>query len=356
MKVKKVLSSFLTVALSIGMLIIPTRAAVKQYIDVEVIKAEERVSYMIPNKEDTLQYVFTSKSQGKWIQIHPQEEGILRVSEGVNVYDKSKKIITGVKDTEDGDIFIKNVNKTDTFYIKLPEVIEKKVIIMAYIKKDNVVALKNNILYTQSGKNQKIYQTFNITKRSAQNIYVAPVSYNGADVSFYVQRNEKRKWVSVTKVLKSVANDHVQKEFVTALKKGRYRLVSKAAENQVYQINLTNIPITSKYQTKKSKAQKVKLGTQKTNVYTDTEKASRYYRVYRKTANKKRYIKVRSDVTSGNIKIRIYKKGSSRCLKTMTLKQTQIRTYRLKNGRGTYYIKVSKSGPKMSGKYMVQYK
>ncbi|WP_409015821.1 hypothetical protein [Anaerostipes caccae] len=356
MKVKKVLSSLLTVVLLIGMLIIPAKAAVKQYVDVEVIKAEERVSYMTPNEEDTLQYVFTSKSQGKWIQIYPQEEGILRVSEGVNVYDKSKKIITGIKDTEDGDIFIKNVKKTDTFYIKLPDVVKERVIVMAYIKKDNVSTLKNNILYTQSGKNKNVYQTFNITKRSLQNIYVAPVSYNGADVFFYVQRNEKKKWVSVSKAMKSAANDHVQKEFATALKKGQYRLVSKAAENQVYQINLTNTPITSKYQTKKSKAQKVKLGTTKTNVYTDTEKASRYYRVYRKTARKKRYIKVRSDVTSGNIKIRVYKKGSNRCLKTMTLKPVQTKTYRLKNGKGTYYIKVIKSGSKMSGKYSVQYK
>lgn len=315
----------------------------KEIIDAGEIKVTEKET----------NYIFTAKSQGKWIPIKPQTEGILHTWS--QVYDCNKKLVVGIKDIDEDDNYIKNVKKTDTFYIKLPDSIEEKITVSDIVMiKDNIKTLEQTDSCTQSGQNKNVYQRFQMKKRGAQNFSFGCVNANGGAVSLYFQRNKKGNWSTVTKVMK-MSEDEVE-NFTVAMKKGQYRIVSKASDKQIYMFNMRNTTITSKYQTKKSKAQKVKLGTIKTNVYTDTEKASRYYRVYRKTASKKRYIKVHSDVTSGNIKIRVYKKGSNRCLKTMTLKPVQTKTYRLKNGKGTYYIKVSKSGSKMSGKYSLQYK
>ena len=88
---------------------------------------------------------------------------------------------------------------------------KQSISIQAYIKKDNVQKLDFNILYTQTGQNKNIYQTFDVSKRGVQKIYLAPVAFNGEDVTFYVQKNENGTWKSISKTMTSKANDHVKK-------------------------------------------------------------------------------------------------------------------------------------------------
>ncbi|MBS7007279.1 hypothetical protein [Anaerostipes sp.] len=356
MKIKRVFGVMLSLIILMGIIKVPVEASYIEYTDVEVIKAEEKISYMVPDKTKTIKYVFTKKSQGKWIPVQPQQDGILCIGEGTSIYDSNKKLVQNIKDTEDGGIFIKNVKKTDVFFIKLPDDMKENIVVNISIKKDNVPSLKNDILYTQSGQNKNIYQMFNVKKRSIQPIYVAPVCYNGSNVVFYIQKKNNGKWVSITQKMTVSANDHVQKEFYTGLKQGQYRLVSKAAENQIYQIRIKNSALTSKYQTKQTKAQKVKLKKTVTNLYTTTEKASRWYRMSRATSRYKRYVKMSVKNNSGKMKFTIYKKGRKKALKSYTLSGNSSKTYRLKNGSGTYYVKVSKSGSRMNGEYKIQYK
>ena len=356
MKVKKGFSVMLSFILLIGIFTIPVKASYVNYTDVDVIKAEEKISYMIPDKTKIINYVFTKKSQGKWIPVHPQAEGILCVGEEISIYDANKKLIQNIKDTEDGGVFIKNVKKTDEFFIKLPDDMKENIIVHIDVKKDNVKNLENNILYAQSGQNKNIYQVFNVKKRSIQSIYINPVCDNRSDVTFYVQKKNNGKWTSVTNKITVLATDHEKMTFYTGLKQGEYRLVTKGAEDQIYEIHLQNTVNTSKYQTKKSKAQKVKLKKTATNLYTTTEKASRWYRMSRTTSKYKRYVKMSVNNNSGKVKFTIYKKGRKKALKSYTLSGNASKTYRLKNGSGTYYVKVSKSGSKMNGEYKLQYK
>lgn len=356
MKCRKLIVTLLMLVLTTGVMISPSSVNAKDYVDAETVLAKEWITFLTEDAQLSDTYIFSQKSQGKWIPIKPQTEGILKVGNGISVYDKDKKPAKVIWGTEDKIAFIPNVKRTDTFYLKLPDKMTQNMTVNAVIKKDNVTPLETKILYTQSGQDRNVYQTFKVKKRGLQSFYIAPVCYNEKDVVFYIQRKEKGSWKTVTKELKSKAMDHEQTTFYLGLKAGEYRLVSKAGRDQIYQMNRDTKAISANYRTRKSKAQKVKLKTTKTNIYTPTEKASRWYRVYRKTSKYKRYVKMKVQNNSGKVKFTIYKKGRKKALKSYTLSGNKSKTYRLKNGKGTYYVKVSKSGSKMNGQYSIQYK
>lgn len=356
MKYEKKICFFITLFLCLGIWASPVRASTETSTDVEEISVEKKVNYLIPGKAENKYYKFTAKSQGKWIPIKPQAEGILCIGEEVQIYDKNKKPVSEIKGTEDQNLFIPNVKTEDIFYLKLPDRIEDDFTVYAYMNEDSVKVLQNDILYSQSGKNKNIYQEFRMKCRGKLSIYVQPVCYNDADVTLYVQRKDKDGWKTVVNTWKVRATDHTKKTMLIAQRKGTYRLVSKAASRQLYQIHISNKDVVAKYQTKKSKAQKIKLRTTKSNIYTATEKASRWYRVYRKTAKYKRYVRMSVNNNSGAMKFTIYKKGRSKAVASYTLKGNKSKTYRLRSGRGTYYVKVSKIGSRMNGQYSIQYK
>lgn len=356
MKRRKLIVILLMLVLTTGVMISPSSVNAKDYVDAETVLAKEWITFLTEDAQLSDTYIFSQKAQGKWIPIKPQTEGILKVGNGISVYDKDKKPAKVIWGTEDKIAFIPNVKRTDTFYLKLPDKMTQNMTVNAVIKKDNVTPLETKILYTQSGQDRNVYQTFKVKKRGLQSFYIAPVCYNKKDVTFYIQRKEKGKWKTISKTLRAVANDHEKTTFYYGLKAGEYRLVSKASKEQVYQMDRQGKSISANYKTKKSKAQKIKLKATKTNIYTPTEKASRWYRVYRKTANYKRYVKMSVKNNSGKMKFSIYKKGRTKAVKTYTLSGNTSKTYRLKNGKGTYYVKVSKSGSKMNGQYSIQYK
>ena len=316
-------------------------------------------------------YEFDKTMKGKFIKIVAEADGSLcvipSIDWNISLLDSDKKDIKGQKRAErDDGIYIKNVKRGDIFYVKIPTDYAR-VSLNAHIYPDNVSKIVKNKTYIQSGQNKYTYKYFEVSKRSKVEITVSPLFIDYKTHSYmYLQRKESGAWKNVTARQKGEADEHGRGYFVGGLKKGQYRIAVKTKENQLTEIRMdwnTNI---SKYQTKKSKAQKVKLKTTKTNIYTPTEKASRWYRIYRKTAKYKRYVIVRTENNSGKIKVAIYKKGRKKPIKTSVIssdgydpyKMTGKKkfTYRLKSGKGTYYVKVSKSGSKMNGQYSIQYK
>ena len=197
----------------------------------------------------------------------------------VSVYDKDKKAVATILDTEDQQVFVPNVKKGEVYYLKLADQIKDEFVATICVKKDNVTPLQTNILYTQSGQDKNIYQEFKTDKRSSQSIYLKPSNYSNKNVTFYLQKKEKGVWKTITNRMIAVANDHKRVTFDTGLKKGEYRLVSNAATGQIYQIALQNQPVSNKYQTKKAKAQTIKKGKTVRNIYTTSEKAARWYKV-----------------------------------------------------------------------------
>ena len=142
---------------------------------------------------------------------------------------------------------------------------------------------------------------------------------------------------------------------VYGLAKGNYRAAVKGKTGTPYLIGYVPETVVKKYKTKKSKAKKITLESFQTDLYTDTERASRWYRISRKTAKKKRYIEISTSMNSGKLKFTIYKKGRKKPLKIYKLSGQKERKYRLKHGAGTYYIKVSKIGKNTNGVYSIDY-
>ena len=261
------------------------------YQDAEEVKAQEHVSIMKMDASASDLFKFSTKSQSKWIPVYPQADGILEIGANVSVYDKDKKAVATILDTEDQQVFVPNVKKGEVYYLKLADQIKDEFVATICVKKDNVTPLQTNILYTQSGQDKSIY--------------LKPSNYSNKNVTFYLQKKEKGVWKTITNRMIAVANDHKRVTFDTGLKKGEYRLVSNAATGQIYQIALQNQPVSNKYQTKKAKAQTIKKGKTVRNIYTTSEKAARWYKV---KATKKQSIKISTNNNSGKLEVSIYKK------------------------------------------------
>ena len=306
-------------------------------------------------------YTFTSKSEGKLVRVNPQIDGTLCLDSGNTILDKNQKQLKLVQAEWDDCYYVRNVKKNDIFYVKIPENFYKEhgynFIVNAYVYPDNVPNMINKKTYIQTGKNKYTYKYFTLGKRTKSLIVAAPVIIDyKTHTYYYIQRKEKNRWKNITTVQKGEADEHGKAYSICGFKKGEYRIATKTADSQISFIRMENAPCTSKYSTKKTKAQKIKLKTTKMNIYTPTEKAPRWHRTYRKTSKYKRYIKMKVQNNSGKVKFTIYKKGRKKALKSYTLADNKSKTYRLKNGKGTYYVKVSKVDAKMNGQYTIQYK
>ena len=143
-------------------------------------------------------FKFSTKSQSKWIPVYPQADGILEIGANVSVYDKDKKTVATILDTEDQQVFVPNVKKGEVYYLKLADQIKDEFVATICVKKDNVTPLQTNILYTQSGQDKNIYQEFKTDKRSSQSIYLKPSNYSNKNVTFYLQKKEKGVWKTIT--------------------------------------------------------------------------------------------------------------------------------------------------------------
>ena len=382
-KVKTILSGILILVLG---LVVPVsiKGDENQYkdcTDVQEIQApfvKEIKSSIWKDPEGSNHYKFSSKMAGKYVKITPQGEGTLCLQvNGGTICDADKRIVNVSEAEWNSTYYIKNVKKDSVYYIKIGneynEGNQSNADMTVYICPDNVSQIESGKTYIQSAQGKYLYKYFTLKKRtkSVITMYPAIVDYK-THTYFYVQRKEKDGWKNITKRQTVEADEHGKHGAVFGLKKGQYRIALKSAamtsgkESQFTIISMKNSTLSDKYQTKKSKAQKVKLKTKRTNIYTPTEKASRWYRVYRKTTKYKRYITVRVENNSGKVKVAIYKKGRSKPVKTSTLfsdanapyerSGKKKLTYRLKNGKGTYYVKVSKSGSKMNGQYSIQYR
>ena len=198
------------------------------------------------------------------------------------------------------------------------------------------------------------YHEFFLKKRSMAMLPILP--FTDQKLSYNIQRKTKAGWKMLSKI--KTADDDYEKALsrsVYGLAKGNYRVAVKGKTGAPYLIGYAPKTVVKKYKTKKSKAKKITLESFRTDLYTDTERASRWYRVYGKSAKKKRYIEISSSMNSGKLKFTFYKKGRKKALKVYTLSGQKERKYRLKHGAGTYYIKVSKIGKNTNGVYSIDY-
>ncbi|WP_290756520.1 hypothetical protein [Anaerostipes sp.] len=310
---------------------------------------------VIPDEDG---YVYNSAWQGKTVKIYADQAGVLMIAGESDddveafgtLYDASGKEVREYR--KQGGL-IKSVPAGTVYSLKLPDKC-KSFTVEAILTTDHVKTIKPDDLYLQTGSGNYFHHEFTVKKRALVTQPSLPLS--GQRLSYNVQKKTKSGWKKLSKVKSAAASDEkALVQSIYGLSKGSYRVAVKIKSGEPYIVGYSTAPIPKKYKTKKSKAKKISLYSQMIDLYTDTEKASRWYRVNRKTAKKKRYIETAVVMNSGRLKISIYKKGRKKPLKTYKLSGQKEKRYRLKNGAGTYYIKVSKIGKNTNGVYSIDY-
>ena len=374
---KQLMGIFLSAALAAGSILVPVSA--KEKTDVtDLLKVKNRTEYNkgrraagknqaeihvkkyrsigeMPGEEG---YKYSSSWQGKTVKIYADQSGLLVIggeSEDMadacgTLYDASGK---EVKEYQKEGLLMKVVSAGTVYSLKLPEKF-RSFTVEADLMEDHQKVLRKNDSYVQTATGGYFYHEFTLKKRSMAMLPILP--FTDQKLSYNIQRKTKAGWKMLSKT--KTADDDYEKALsrsVYGLAKGNYRAAVKGKTGTPYLIGYVPETVVKKYKTKKSKAKKITLESFQTDLYTDTERASRWYRISRKTAKKKRYIEISTSMNSGKLKFTIYKKGRKKPLKIYKLSGQKERKYRLKHGAGTYYIKVSKIGKNTNGVYSIEY-
>ena len=236
-----------------------------------------------------------------------------------------------------------------TYYVRLPKDFTT-VFIAPFVIKDNPRKLSNEISYIQSGQGRYTYHSFTMGKRGTADITASPIVKQKTPVVFYVQRREGGRWKNIGRKQKSYFTSDTG-TVVYGLKKGSYRIAAKAGTDQGYSLCVIKTYISAKYKTKKKKAKTLKRFREQYDLYTVTEKASRWYRITVPKKRKKVSMEAETYMNSGKIKYIVYKKGRKKPVKSLTLSGEKIKQFSFKGSRGTYYVKVTKSGKNANGSY-----
>lgn len=309
----------------------------------------------IPDKEG---YAYNSSWQGKTVKIYADQAGVLMIAGESDddgevfgtLYDASGK---EVREYQKEGALIKSVPAGTVYSLKLPNKC-KSFTVETILTTDHVKTMRSDDLYLQTGSGSYFYHEFTVKKRAM--VIQPSLPLSGQGLSYNIQKKTKSGWKKLSKVKTAAAsNEKVLVQSIYGLSKGSYRVAVKIKSGEPYMVGYSTTPIPKKYRTRKSKAKKITLDSQMIDLYTDTEQASRWYRVNRKTAKKKRHIETAVFMNSGKVKITIYKKGRKKPLKTYKLSGQKEKKYRLKNGAGTYYIKISKIGKNTNGVYSIGY-
>lgn len=236
-----------------------------------------------------------------------------------------------------------------TYYVRLPKDFTT-VFIAPFVIKDNPRKLSNEVSYIQSGQGKYTYHSFTMAKRGTADITASPIVKQKTPVVFYVQRREDGRWKNIGRQQKSYFTSDTG-TVVYGLKRGTYRIAAKADIKQGYSLCVIKTFIPAKYKTKKTKAKTLKRFREQYDLYTVTERASRWYRISVPKKRKKISMEAETYMNSGKIRFTVYKKGRKKPVKSLTLSGEKVKRFSFKGSKGTYYIKVAKSGRQTNGSY-----
>ena len=302
-------------------------------------------------------YTFTqpylNDHSGRLIELRVKEEGnLILVSFQEDENAQMPSLLDGQKRPAgqripDGTVKLKA--KPGTYYVRLPKDFTT-VFIAPFVIKDNPQRLSDEISYIQSGQGRYTYHTFSMGRRGTADITASPIIKQKAPVVFYVQRNERGRWKTIGRQQKSYFSSD-SGTVVYGLKKGTYRIAARAGTDQGYSLCVIKTYIPAKYQTKKKKAKILKRFREQYDLYTVTEKAPRWYRITVPKKRRKVVLEAETYMNSGKIKFTVYKKGSKKHVKSLTLSGEKTKRFSFKGSKGTYFVKVTKSREKTNGSY-----
>lgn len=309
-------------------------------------------------------YLYNDKFQEKdcMVKITVADSGYFTVatetdgnrSQRVKLYDSTKKKVLA-QTTSDGDLEYGRLAKAgESFYLQLPTKIDK-IFVTTGVIKDGFDSMKASDTYYESGAGNVTYHPFSITKRAAVEFNISAIDRNSGVTYAHIEKKEKGQWKRIDDTLK-INPASYDDDFVHGLTKGEYRLAIKAPTTQLNAVSYTSSSKNKNVAYKKSKAKKIKLDGQTSNIYTTGEKTARWYSVSVTSTKKKRILNLGKDTVSGGYKFTIYQKGKKKAIKTMKVTgNANAKIVKMPKKKGTYYIRISKLTKKTNGTYEIGY-
>ena len=342
-----------------------------RYVEPEEWNRTEIKAYQFDSTDKFENYLLTGgahlynknfKQSDRMVKITVEDPGYFVISadtdgdgsQKVKLYDSTKKNILA-QTTSDGDLEYGRLAKTgETFYIQLPAKIDK-IIITSGVIKDEFGSMKASDTYYESGTGAATYHPFSISKRSAVEFNISAINRKGGETYAYIEKKEKGVWKRLDNTVK-IEPASYDDDFIHGLQKGEYRLLIKAPKTQLNAVSFTKSSKSKNVAYKKSKAKKIKLDGQTSNIYTTGEKTSRWYKISITSTKKKRILNLGKNTVSGGYKFTIYKKGKKKAIKTIKVTgNANAKIAKMPKKKGTYYIRISKLTKKTNGTYEIGY-
>lgn len=339
-----------------------TQKKTARYIEPEEWNKEELTAYQFDSEVDMMKYLVSGgmhlynknyKGQDRWVKIKVADPGLFMVGivsndeKKIPLYDAAKKRIIANNLNDGGDEEYVGIVKTgDEFYVKLPEKIDKVIILTGVIKTE-FTSMANKKSYYELGKGTTTYHPFSVPKRSKVQFEITSIGKKHEKVGVYIEKNVNGTWKKIG-YSTTVKPDKYDSALLYGLEAGQYRLALKTPKEQIINVEYTRDKSKKKAAYKKSKAINIKSDID--SIYTSTEKAARWYKVSVTSTKKGKAVTLSKDSAGGGFKLRVYQKG--KLLKTVKItKNEKVKTIKLPKKKGTYYVKITKLTSKTTGAY-----
>lgn len=380
--IKKTAAVLLAAGLSISMICPQVSAATKlnkqsvqkaaKYIQPEEWNRQEIKAYQFDTTDDFSDYQLTGgthlydnkyKGKDRWVKVTVADHGIFIISaesgdESIKVplYDETKTKVLSKNIMQDDESsaaagYVVQAKAGDVFYVKLPAKMNTKVFLSPGVIKDGFKSMKDRVGYFESGKGTTVYHTFSLNKRAEIDFTVFAEHKNAGNGTAVIEKYVNGNWTKIgyTGTVKPRSEDGL----TYGLQKGKYRIGLNIPKGQIVSVSYASLQAKKKAAYKKSKAKKIDIDVY--NIYTQGEKAARWYKTSITTTKYKNQLVFSKDTVGGGYKFSVYKKGKKKAIKTVKVtKNNKNKKITLPKQKGTYYVRVSKLTNKTNGMYAIE--
>lgn len=380
--IKKTAAVLLATGLGISMICPQVSAATKlnmqsvqkaaRYIQPEEWNREEIKAYQFDTMDDFDAYQLTGgthlydnnyKGKDRWVKVTVVDPGIFIISaesgdESIKVplYDETKTKILSKNIMQDDESsaavgYAAQAKAGDVFYVKLPAKMNTKVFLSPGVIKDGFTSMKDRVGYFESGKGTTVYHTFSLNKRAEIEFSVFAEYKNAGNGTAVIQKYVNGKWTKIGYM--GNVKPRSEDDLTYGLQKGKYRIGLNIPKGQIVSVSYVTSQTKKKAAYKKSKAKKIDFDVY--DIYTQGEKAARWYKTSVTTTKYKNQIIFSKDTVGGGYKFSIYKKGKKKAIKTVKVtKNNKNKKITLPKQKGIYYVRVSKLTNKTNGLYKIE--
>ncbi len=335
----------------------------KKNVTPEEWNQKEIKAYQFDTEEEATVYLLTGgikyynknfKADNQLVKIMVMDDGYLNFSlecggkSKIYLYDSNMKIKTQGTASE-GIEYMTRVKAGDVFYTRIPK--GQEAYLASWVLKDSFGKLSQNKTYIQKGTGSYTYHEFKVKDRALVNFEIDSV-YQKGDTSVKIEKKKNGKWEKIGSTGKVKGGKSSDDQICYALSGGEYRLCLKSPSSQAVSVSYEKESYKKKAVVyKKSKAKNIKNEDGTDEIYTQNEKASRWYKITVPSKKVRYVLNFESGTMTGGFDFTVYKKGRKKSIKAIKVRKFNEKTVKLPKGKATYYIKVSKNGKSTNGYY-----